>query len=375
MLWRAPRTPCRRYSPSRTGRPAAAGRCIRARSRYVRSNSGFRSINPRASDTSAALRNVARLAIGCPDRGGLRPDLAAGRCSPPPKLGCFNIHASLLPRWRGAAPIQRAILAGDATTGVAIMRMEAGLDTGPVLQPARARYRASRYGGKPCRSARHASAGSSCAKPSMNWRSARAVRCRSRKSASPTRKKISKAEALIDWQEDAVGRLASHPGVQSFTRRRNAPGRSAAAHMGRAKLAPPVRVAAPSVRAARHRNLGRLGRRHRRGLRPGRAAHHAPAARRPQALAAHEFIKAQPLGGARFAQPMSTAAAGARSLAVHAVARVLREGVTLDEALQGALRRGAAQPLAPSVRSLEFWSGARILPPRGAFSAACCRSR
>ncbi len=50
-----------------------------------------------------------------------------------PKHGCLNIHASLLPRWRGAAPIQRAIEAGDAKTGVTIMRMEAGLDTGPML--------------------------------------------------------------------------------------------------------------------------------------------------------------------------------------------------------------------------------------------------
>jgi methionyl-tRNA formyltransferase len=50
-----------------------------------------------------------------------------------PRLGCFNIHASLLPRWRGAAPIQRALLAGDAVTGVTIMHMEAGLDTGPML--------------------------------------------------------------------------------------------------------------------------------------------------------------------------------------------------------------------------------------------------
>jgi methionyl-tRNA formyltransferase len=49
-----------------------------------------------------------------------------------PRRGCLNIHASLLPRWRGAAPIQRAILAGDAETGVSIMGMEAGLDTGPV---------------------------------------------------------------------------------------------------------------------------------------------------------------------------------------------------------------------------------------------------
>jgi len=50
-----------------------------------------------------------------------------------PRLGCLNIHASLLPRWRGAAPIHRAIMAGDAETGICIMHMEAGLDTGPVL--------------------------------------------------------------------------------------------------------------------------------------------------------------------------------------------------------------------------------------------------
>ena len=50
-----------------------------------------------------------------------------------PRRGCLNIHASLLPRWRGAAPIQRALLAGDAQTGISIMQMDAGLDTGPVL--------------------------------------------------------------------------------------------------------------------------------------------------------------------------------------------------------------------------------------------------
>src|SRR3546814_18920652 len=50
-----------------------------------------------------------------------------------PAQGCWNVHASLLPRWRGAAPIQRAIEAGDSETGVCLMRMEKGLDTGPVL--------------------------------------------------------------------------------------------------------------------------------------------------------------------------------------------------------------------------------------------------
>ncbi len=54
-----------------------------------------------------------------------------------PKRGCLNVHASLLPRWRGAAPIQRAILAGDPQTGITLMQMEAGLDTGPMLATAR----------------------------------------------------------------------------------------------------------------------------------------------------------------------------------------------------------------------------------------------
>ncbi len=54
-----------------------------------------------------------------------------------PKLGCFNLHGSLLPRWRGAAPLQRAIMAGDAETGVMVMHMDEGLDTGPVLMAER----------------------------------------------------------------------------------------------------------------------------------------------------------------------------------------------------------------------------------------------
>jgi len=64
-----------------------------------------------------------------------------------PPLGCLNIHASLLPRWRGAAPIQRAILAGDSETGVTIMQMDAGLDTGPVLLQRRLALGASHTSG------------------------------------------------------------------------------------------------------------------------------------------------------------------------------------------------------------------------------------
>jgi methionyl-tRNA formyltransferase len=80
-------------------------------------------------------------APGAVEAFGPRPDLliviAYGLLLPTPmlawpRLGCVNLHASLLPRWRGAAPIQRAVLARDATTGISVMRMEAGLDTGPV---------------------------------------------------------------------------------------------------------------------------------------------------------------------------------------------------------------------------------------------------
>jgi len=74
-------------------------------------------------------------------RADLMVVVAYGLILPPavlamPRLGCINVHASLLPRWRGAAPIQRAILAGDRETGVCLMQMEAGLDTGPVLASA-----------------------------------------------------------------------------------------------------------------------------------------------------------------------------------------------------------------------------------------------
>lgn len=64
-----------------------------------------------------------------------------------PRLGCWNVHASLLPRWRGAAPIQRAILAGDDESGVDLMQMEAGLDTGPVLVERRTAIAADETGG------------------------------------------------------------------------------------------------------------------------------------------------------------------------------------------------------------------------------------
>jgi len=82
-----------------------------------------------AGDEIAALQALAPDAVVVVAYGLILSEAALAV----PRLGCFNIHASLLPRWRGAAPIQRAILAGDADSGVTIMRMDAGLDTGPML--------------------------------------------------------------------------------------------------------------------------------------------------------------------------------------------------------------------------------------------------
>jgi methionyl-tRNA formyltransferase len=80
-------------------------------------------------ETHAALRALAPDALVVAAYGLLLPQAVLDI----PSVGAINIHASLLPRWRGAAPIQRALLAGDRETGISIMRMEAGLDTGPVL--------------------------------------------------------------------------------------------------------------------------------------------------------------------------------------------------------------------------------------------------
>mgnify|MGYP001766533552 CR=1 FL=1 len=105
-------------------------------------------VEARAGALGLRLRHPASLkgADAQAEFAGLRADVAVvvayglilpQRLLEAPAKGCLNIHASLLPRWRGAAPIQRAIIAGDAETGVSIMRMEAGLDTGPVLLSSR----------------------------------------------------------------------------------------------------------------------------------------------------------------------------------------------------------------------------------------------
>jgi len=114
-------------------RPAGRGQAVQASPVKLRAAAlGIPVLQPvtfKSPEAQNALRQFALDALVVVAYGLILPVgvLAA------PRLGCFNIHASLLPRWRGAAPIQRALLAGDATTGITIMRMEAGLDTGPML--------------------------------------------------------------------------------------------------------------------------------------------------------------------------------------------------------------------------------------------------
>ena len=114
-------------------RPAGRGRKLNASPVKRAAEAAGRVVEQPASFRTAQAR---RTLAAC------RPDLlvvvAYGLILSPrvlaiPRLGCWNVHASLLPRWRGAAPIQRALLAGDAETGVGLMQMEAGLDSGPIL--------------------------------------------------------------------------------------------------------------------------------------------------------------------------------------------------------------------------------------------------
>ena len=119
-----------------------------------------------------------------------------------PKWGCINIHASLLPRWRGAAPIQRALLAGDSLTGVTIMRMAAGLDTGPMLNS-----RTTRIGPTDTAKTLHdrlAEMGAELICESLDDFSHGRIREVAQPAAGVTyAAKIEKSEALIQWQQSA----------------------------------------------------------------------------------------------------------------------------------------------------------------------------
>jgi methionyl-tRNA formyltransferase len=119
-----------------------------------------------------------------------------------PKLGCFNLHGSLLPRWRGAAPIQRAIMGGDSETGVMAMRMEEGLDTGPVLMAERTPIGRKTYGELQGELSR---LGADLMARAMSALSlGQAVETPQAGEGVTYAKKILKDEARIDWRKSAV---------------------------------------------------------------------------------------------------------------------------------------------------------------------------
>ena len=119
-----------------------------------------------------------------------------------PRLGCVNIHASLLPRWRGAAPIQRAILAGDEMTGICLMRMEAGLDTGPVFRCRQVAIAADETGGS--LHDRLAAVGAEVLLEALPTILNGSVNPTPQDHARASyARKLDKAEANIDWTRDA----------------------------------------------------------------------------------------------------------------------------------------------------------------------------
>lgn len=146
------------------------------------------------------------------DLAALAPDamivIAYGLLLPPailavPRHGCINVHASLLPRWRGAAPIARAIEAGDPTTGVCTMRMEAGLDTGPIFG-----CRSTAIGETETAATLHdglAALGASLLLDTLVGLAEGVLRPQAQDAALACyARKLTKEEAVIDWQEPAT---------------------------------------------------------------------------------------------------------------------------------------------------------------------------
>ena len=132
-----------------------------------------------------------------------------------PRLGCFNLHGSLLPRWRGAAPIHRAVMAGDAVTGVQVMKMEAGLDTGPVMKTATTPIREEDTTGDV--QDRLALLGAGLMVEALAELEAGPVRLVEQAAVGVTHAaKVSTGEARIDWSKPATEVAAHIRGLSPF---------------------------------------------------------------------------------------------------------------------------------------------------------------
>jgi methionyl-tRNA formyltransferase len=159
----------------------------------------FQPENFKSKETVERVRAVRPDALVVAAYGLILPQalLEAGR------YGAFNIHASLLPRWRGAAPIQRALLAGDSETGISIMQMDAGLDTGPVLKQAKTRIRDDDDAGS--LHDRLAGMGADLIVEALvEVESSRSVAVPQPKSGITYARKIDKRETRLDWARPAA---------------------------------------------------------------------------------------------------------------------------------------------------------------------------
>ena len=141
-----------------------------------------------------------------------------------PRLGCINIHASLLPRWRGAAPIQRAIAAGDAESGVTIMQMEAGLDTGPMLLDARGADSVRAKPQRACTTGSPRSVRRRCSTRSTRLRRAQRRRACSRQKVSTYAAKIAQGGSSDRLVAFRCGDRPADSRVQSVARSRRRAG-------------------------------------------------------------------------------------------------------------------------------------------------------
>ncbi|HEY6352915.1 MAG TPA: methionyl-tRNA formyltransferase [Burkholderiaceae bacterium] len=286
-------------------RPAGRGRTLQVSAVKRRAaEAGLDVLQPATLKTPDAALALSRLELDA------LVVVAYGLILPPavlamPKLGCFNVHASLLPRWRGAAPIQRALLAGDTATGVTIMRMEAGLDTGPVLAA-----REVRIGERETAGSLHdrlAPLGGELLVETLDAIAEGRAREQAQSQSGITYAgKITKAEALIDWREAATSVLrrvrAFNPSPIAETGMNGTqlriwdaelvPGTAAATPSVAGDVAPPpgsvVAASSAGIDVACGRGALRVLRLQLAGRKP---------------LAAPEFLKSQRVALTRFASP------------------------------------------------------------------------
>jgi methionyl-tRNA formyltransferase len=183
-------------------RPSGRGRIVSASPvKQLAQSHGVPLAQPqtlRSEAAQAQLRAWAPEALVVVAYGLLLPSEVLGI----PPAGCLNIHASLLPRWRGAAPVQRAILAGDIETGVTLMRMDAGLDTGPVLLQRRHPIAPSDTGGSLLEALSRL--GAAALLEALDGIVAGTLEPHPQPAEGVTyAAKVTKAEAQIDWRRDA----------------------------------------------------------------------------------------------------------------------------------------------------------------------------